>query len=152
MIYLALCPLFQRWAVDANKSACESLRMNHPETQVSMEQFWQIMTRLVLQICSTLCRKYSDFRCIIQVRNETAEDFLELLKGWEKLCQWCVFSNLDRTAEDITEVKNNEYSTSDVKSRAGEYEVQRLVDICYGDTGRRGKRGLKFKVPAYRQS
>ncbi|KAH7835368.1 hypothetical protein Vadar_025504 [Vaccinium darrowii] len=105
--------LVTRWAVDANKSACESLRMNHPETQV---------------------------------RNETAEDFLELLKGWEKLCQWCVFSNLDRTAEDTTEVKSNEYSTSDVKSRAGEYEVQRLVDICYGDTGRRGKRGLKFKV------
>ncbi|XP_058188980.1 DNA (cytosine-5)-methyltransferase CMT2-like isoform X2 [Rhododendron vialii] len=109
--------LVTRWAVDANKSACESLRLNHPETQV---------------------------------RNETAEDFLELVKGWEKLCQWYVLSNLDPThesrAEDTTEVKINEYSPSDVKSRPGEYEVLRLVDICYGDTGKRGKRGLKFKV------
>ncbi|KAG5524386.1 hypothetical protein RHGRI_031145 [Rhododendron griersonianum] len=109
--------LVTRWAVDANESACESLRLNHPETQV---------------------------------RNETAEDFLELVKGWEKLCQWYVLSNLDTThesrAEDTTEVKINEYSPSDVKSRAGEYEVLRLVDICYGDTGKRGKRGLKFKV------
>lgn len=73
------------------------------------------------------------------------------MKGWEKLCQWYVLSNLDTThecrAEDTTEVKINEYSPSDVKSRAGEYEVLRLVDICYGDTGKRGKRGLKFKVP-----
>ncbi|XP_057467663.1 DNA (cytosine-5)-methyltransferase CMT2-like [Actinidia eriantha] len=108
--------LVTRWAVDANRSACDSLKLNHPETQV---------------------------------RNETAEDFLELLKGWEKLCQSYVFSNnLDRTAEstveDTSEVKSNVQSVT--KIRAGEYEVLRLVDICYGDHCKRGKRGLEFKV------
>lgn len=28
----------------------------------------------------------------------------------------------------------------------GEYEVSKLVDICYGDPNKTGKRGLNFKV------
>lgn len=28
--------LIQRWALDSDKSACESLKLNHPETQVSI--------------------------------------------------------------------------------------------------------------------
>ncbi|KAL6979944.1 DNA (cytosine-5-)-methyltransferase [Sarracenia purpurea var. burkii] len=55
--------LVTRWAVDDNKSACDSLKLNHPETQIP----------------------------------------------------------------------------------AGEYEVLHLVDICYGDPSKMGKRGLKFK-------
>ncbi|THG09371.1 hypothetical protein TEA_013787 [Camellia sinensis var. sinensis] len=109
--------LVTRWAVDADNSACDSLKLNHPETQV---------------------------------RNENAEDFLELLKGWEKLCQWYVFNNLDTTLksreDDTREVKSNLNSPSDVKISAGEFEVLRLVDICYEDQGKSGKRGLKFKV------
>ncbi|CAL5354998.1 unnamed protein product [Camellia sinensis] len=46
--------LVTRWAVDINSNACESLKLNHPETEV---------------------------------RNEAAEDFLSLLKEWEKLCK-----------------------------------------------------------------
>ncbi|GMQ04063.1 hypothetical protein CsSME_00049618 [Camellia sinensis var. sinensis] len=92
--------LVTRWAVDADRSACDSLELNHPETQV---------------------------------RNETAEDFLELLKGWEKLCQWYVFNNLDRPfkyrAEAKREVKSNVNSPSDVKIASGEYEVLRLGDV-----------------------
>ncbi|KAK6163736.1 hypothetical protein DH2020_000600 [Rehmannia glutinosa] len=45
--------LVTKWAVDINQYACESLKLNHPETQV---------------------------------RNESAEDFLHLLREWEKLC------------------------------------------------------------------
>lgn len=30
--------------------------------------------------------------------------------------------------------------------RNREYEVDKLVDICYGDPTETGKRGLKFKV------
>ncbi|KAL6955719.1 DNA (cytosine-5-)-methyltransferase [Sarracenia purpurea var. burkii] len=108
--------LVTRWAVDDNKSACDSLKLNHPETQV---------------------------------RNETADDFLELLKGWEKLCQWYVFNNLDQTqksrAENTRKVKSSSNSPSDVEIPAGEYEVLHLVDICYGDPSKMGKRGLKFK-------
>ena len=43
--------------------------------------------------------------------------------------------------------KSNKNSSSDDDIAPGEYEVARLVDICYGKTDKRGKRGLKFKVP-----
>ncbi|RLN00899.1 DNA (cytosine-5)-methyltransferase 3-like isoform X1 [Panicum miliaceum] len=46
--------LMARWAVDGDEAACESFRLNHPETRV---------------------------------RKETTDDFLELLKEWEKLCK-----------------------------------------------------------------
>ncbi|XAR70709.1 DNA (cytosine-5-)-methyltransferase [Bertholletia excelsa] len=108
--------LVTRWAVDADSSACDSLKLNHPTTQI---------------------------------RNETAEDFLELLKAWDKLCQWYVFNNLDRTlksrAEETREVKSKNFA-SGLKIPAGEFEVLRLVDICFGDPCNTGKRGLKFKV------
>ncbi|XP_057478976.1 DNA (cytosine-5)-methyltransferase CMT2-like isoform X3 [Actinidia eriantha] len=114
---LASVNLVTRWAVDADRSACDSLKLNHPETQV---------------------------------RHETAEDFLELLKEWEKLCQRYVFNNEGRTlkskAEDTRDVKSNLDSPSDVKIPAGEYEVLHLVDICYGDPSETGKCGLKLKV------
>ncbi|GFZ16619.1 chromomethylase 2 [Actinidia rufa] len=114
---LASVNLVTRWAVDADRSACDSLKLNHPETQA---------------------------------RHETAEDFLELLKEWEKLCQRYVFNNEGRTlkskAEDTRDVKSNLDSPSDVKIPAGEYEVLHVVDICYGDPSETGKRGLKLKV------
>ncbi|KAA8540134.1 hypothetical protein F0562_026826 [Nyssa sinensis] len=52
--------LVTKWAVDIDKSACESLKLNHPETQI---------------------------------RNESAEDFLNLLKEWDKLCKRYVVSD-----------------------------------------------------------
>ncbi|KAJ4952365.1 hypothetical protein NE237_029197 [Protea cynaroides] len=78
-----------------------------------------------------------------QTRNESAEDFLDLLKEWEKLCERYVV-DLRKTYSvpkvDVGKV-NPEY-----KIPPGEYEVLRLVDICYGDPRETGKRGLKFKV------
>ncbi|XP_052210528.1 DNA (cytosine-5)-methyltransferase CMT2-like isoform X2 [Diospyros lotus] len=110
--------LVTRWAVDADRSACDSLKLNHPETHV---------------------------------RTESAEDFLELLKGWERLCQWYVFNNLSRTrksraGDEGEEVKSRVNSPPGVKNPGKEYEVLRLLDICYGDPCKTGKRGLKFKV------
>ena len=100
---------------------------------------------------TTFWRQYLIY-FFLQVRHETAEDFLELLKEWEKLCQRYVFNNEGRTlktkAEDTRDVKSNLDSPSDVKIPAGEYEVLHLVDICYGDPSETGKRGLKLKVPS----
>ncbi|XP_059644065.1 DNA (cytosine-5)-methyltransferase CMT2-like isoform X2 [Cornus florida] len=109
--------LVTRWAVDYDSFACDSLKLNHPETQV---------------------------------RNESAEDFLELLKGWKKLCNQYVFNDLERAlqsgATDTREAKDETNRPSDLKIPAGEYEVSCVVDICYGDPSNSGKRGLKFKV------
>ncbi|XP_024958734.1 DNA (cytosine-5)-methyltransferase CMT2-like [Cynara cardunculus var. scolymus] len=109
--------LVTRWAIDYHKSACDSFKQNHPETQV---------------------------------RHITAEDFLELLKEWEKLCKLYVLNDTDRGLETSSNRTKKsiirESSLLDAEVAPGEYEVSSLVDICYGDPSSTGKHGLKFKV------
>lgn len=79
-----------------------------------------------------------------------AEDFLELLKGWEDLCR--LYANdvvegpLQSRPTDTEESNGSTDSPSNVKMPRGEFEVAFLVDISYGDIGKSGKHGLKFKV------
>lgn len=119
--------LVTKWAVDLNKHACESLRLNHPETQV---------------------------------RNETAEDFLMLLKEWEKLCirfslvknddpekqQTYSFDMDDEDGEDEDEDDdNNDVSDNDDDSEV--FEVEKILEVCHGDPKEiGGQRDLYFKV------
>nr|GEZ14099.1 DNA (cytosine-5)-methyltransferase CMT2 isoform X3 [Tanacetum cinerariifolium] len=85
-----------------------------------------------------------------EVRHTTAEDFLELLKEWEKLCKKYVLSDPDRILETSSggtkESVANELSLTDADVDSGEFEVSSLVDICYGDPSQTGEYGLKFKV------
>ncbi|KAL9177383.1 hypothetical protein ABFS82_01G055000 [Erythranthe guttata] len=109
--------LVTKWAVDLNSSACESLKLNHPETKV---------------------------------RNESTDNFLELLKQWKKLCKLYV-GDLERALDcelaDPHESENcTAQSDSDSEESSEEYEVSFLVDICYGDPNKNGKCGLHFKV------
>ncbi|KAE8806087.1 DNA (cytosine-5)-methyltransferase 1 [Hordeum vulgare] len=104
--------LVTRWAVDNDEVACESFRMNHPETRV---------------------------------RNETTDDFLELLKEWHNLCkQYVKKSEVEDHADAITEFSNGIPDDSAVPPE--ELEVWKLVDICFGDPNNVGKRCLYFKV------
>ncbi|KAK9716133.1 hypothetical protein RND81_06G213100 [Saponaria officinalis] len=109
--------LVTRWAIDTDSPACESLRLNHPETQV---------------------------------RNEAAEDFLELLKQWAKLCEKFVTEDVERQfppiekLPDLSENSADAHLDSDAESE--ELEVSSLLDIQYGSTDKSGKRELKFKV------
>lgn len=79
-----------------------------------------------------------------------AEDFLELLNGWEKLCKSYTFNDfegpLQSRPKDTEESKISTNSPCDVKMPRGEFEVSFLVDISYGNIGKSGKHGLKFKV------
>ncbi|KAF5947427.1 hypothetical protein HYC85_013384 [Camellia sinensis] len=108
--------LVTKWAIDIDKSACESLKLNHPTTQI---------------------------------RNESAEDFLDLLNEWNILCKQYVVSNASKTHEPNSIVKKaakkDVNSKNDHKTPKGEYEVASLVDICYGDPNETGKRGLHFQ-------
>ncbi|KAI3861346.1 hypothetical protein MKX03_021636 [Papaver bracteatum] len=106
--------LVTKWAVDTDEAACESFRLNHPETKI---------------------------------RNESAADYLDLLKEWEKLCK------LYRI--DCAEISPSSNSrTSRIKTRSNadneispdEFEVSELLDICYGDPNETGKCELTFKV------
>lgn len=83
------------------------------------------------------------------MRNESAADFLELLKEWEKLCKRYKVNDAERKVS--LRPKRTEEEKTQVKSLAddippNEYEVARVVDICYGDPSETGKRGLYFKV------
>ncbi|KMT11400.1 hypothetical protein BVRB_5g107290 isoform A [Beta vulgaris subsp. vulgaris] len=109
--------LVTRWAIDADSSACESLRLNHSN---------------------------------IRIMNETADDFLELLKHWERLCKKYVieethqpFSSPQKVS-DLAEASSDAQSNSDTEG--DELEVLGLVDIRYGDADGSGKEGLQFKV------
>ncbi|CAN1163709.1 DNA (cytosine-5)-methyltransferase CMT2 [Linum perenne] len=111
--------LVVRWALDSNKSACESLKLNHPETQV---------------------------------RSEAAEDFLALLKEWEKLCKRFMVTvpkpsrSKRSTASLVKDSNNDTLNEADIDIVPGEFEVSRIVDICFGDPKSTGNHGLKLKV------
>ncbi|KAM0058993.1 putative DNA (cytosine-5-)-methyltransferase [Helianthus debilis subsp. tardiflorus] len=110
--------LVTRWAVDLNKYACESLKLNHPETEV---------------------------------RNETADDFLLLLKEWEKLCQsFSLVAGGDPMSVEKEETENAEDDGDDEDDDddLGEevFEVEKILSICYGDPKEIKKRGLYLKI------
>ncbi|KAJ0968004.1 hypothetical protein J5N97_024921 [Dioscorea zingiberensis] len=107
--------LVTKWAVDSDKAACESMKLNHTETQI---------------------------------RNESADDFLDLLKEWERLCR-CYAVGIGNQRKHHIRASHINVSNGDVQDdsmASEEFEVSRLVDICYGDPTSVGKRGLKFKV------
>ncbi|XP_039056832.1 putative DNA (cytosine-5)-methyltransferase CMT1 [Hibiscus syriacus] len=118
--------LVTRWAVDINSFACKSLQWNHPETKV---------------------------------RNEAAEDFLCLLKEWEKLCQQFSLLDPNKSLEDSSEVveevddddqaceeEEKEGQDDSGSEDSEDFEVERLLDICFGDPNKMRKRGIYFKV------
>nr|GMD78186.1 DNA (cytosine-5)-methyltransferase CMT2 [Ipomoea batatas] len=108
--------LVTKWAVDYEKSACDSLKCNHPETQV---------------------------------RNESVENFLKLLKEWEKLCKKYgsePYAGSDDVLEDMEEGEDDANSLADSDDSDAEYEILRLVDICFGDPNDTGKPGIHFQV------
>ncbi|KAJ9562988.1 hypothetical protein OSB04_008148, partial [Centaurea solstitialis] len=112
--------LVTRWAVDLNKYACESLKLNHPETEV---------------------------------RNVSAEDFLMLLKEWEKLCQSfsLVGGGDSQPRVDPATVEENEEEADDKDDDTDGldeeiFEVEQVLAICYGDPKETKKPGLYLKI------
>ncbi|KAL4585179.1 hypothetical protein LXL04_009794 [Taraxacum kok-saghyz] len=111
--------LVTKWAVDLNQYACESLKLNHPETEV---------------------------------RNESAEDFLQLLKEWEKLCQSYSLigggdsqpkeepATIEEDEEEEEEEDDNDVDNVEI------FEVDQILSICYGDPKEIKKRDLYLKI------
>ncbi|XP_073114206.1 DNA (cytosine-5)-methyltransferase CMT2 isoform X2 [Elaeis guineensis] len=68
---------------------------------------------------------------------------------WEKLCKRYVV-NIGKKKDSTSWKSNVKDSRKEAQTYsaipAAEYEVLRIVDICYGDPTNVGKRGLKFKV------
>ncbi|XP_020216503.1 putative DNA (cytosine-5)-methyltransferase CMT1 isoform X2 [Cajanus cajan] len=118
---LAGIKLVTRWAVDINPHACKSLKLNHPETQV---------------------------------RNEPAENFLNLIKAWAKLCEEFYLIGSERSDSDPDMDEDGvDNDSGDVKnedtgnqSDSEDFEVEKLLAVCYGDPNDIKKPGLYFKV------
>ncbi|KOM54187.1 hypothetical protein LR48_Vigan10g007900 [Vigna angularis] len=112
--------LVTKWAVDLNKHACESLKLNHPETEV---------------------------------RNESAECFLSLLKEWQKLCSYFdlvenkvsheKYVNLFSEVEEDDDEEIKEDGTDDEHGEI--FEVYEIFAVCYGDPNKKKEQGLYFK-------
>lgn len=83
---------------------------------------------------------------VVQVRNETTDDFLELLKEWEKLCKtYPKPRNKVKSRSNVSTQSSSE--TTDCSTiPPEEFEVWKLVDICFGDPNGVRNRGLYFKV------
>lgn len=92
----------------------------------------------------------------MQVRNESADDFLLLLREWRQLCASCsLLRNNTPThpflkVRDEDEEDNNDNGDEDEGSGDDEqgeiFEVEELLEICYGDPKEKNKPGLYFKV------
>ncbi|MCD7459836.1 hypothetical protein HAX54_042107 [Datura stramonium] len=115
--------LVTKWAVDLNRYACDSLKVNHPETQV---------------------------------RNEDAADFLLLLKEWEQLCASCSLLKGNTHPHPLLkvgdEVEEDDNDSGDEDEGSGDdeggeiFEVEELLEVCYGDPKEIKKHGLYFMV------
>lgn len=85
-----------------------------------------------------------------QVRNEPAEDFLNLIKSWAKLCEEFALLGSERLDsdpdmdEDENEAVRKEESGN--QSDSEEFEVEKLLAVCYGDPNDVKKPGLYFKA------
>ena len=89
------------------------------------------------------------------MRNESAEDFLALLREWEKLCvRFSLIGNKDPNAHDLDPIdaKADEENDDDDNDNSEDeddfevFEVQKIIGICYGDPKDKGDRELHFKV------
>ena len=74
-----------------------------------------------------------------QVRNESAEDFLLLLKEWKKLC--------DKYARGKNaSVVFDDSSDDDTPPPPGEFEVEKIIGIRRVDGSGSKKSGVEMKV------
>ncbi|XP_065850750.1 putative DNA (cytosine-5)-methyltransferase CMT1 [Euphorbia lathyris] len=118
----------------------------------------KLVTRWAVDLNPNACKSLKINHPETEVRNEAAEDFLFLLKEWEKLCRkFSLFGSekdpeqsADSASEngEESEEEEGENEDNDKESEtSGEiFEVERLLAVCYGDPNNIKQPGLYFKV------
>ncbi|XP_047058603.1 DNA (cytosine-5)-methyltransferase CMT1-like [Lolium rigidum] len=79
------------------------------------------------------------------VRTEKAENFLKLLQEWDKLCKEYDVHNSTCLPRILNDDEDDENGVNEPLLE-GTFEVEKLVDICYGDPNKIETDGLWFKV------
>ncbi|KAL8049273.1 hypothetical protein ABFX02_06G010900 [Erythranthe guttata] len=98
--------LVTRWAVDMDKAACESLKLNHPETQIrhgSAEDFLDL-----LKEWDSLCRQYGSHeeKELVTRLTEEADEDMQSKEDREKSCEYEVEKIVDIRFSAITKSGN----------------------------------------------
>ncbi|KAJ0020210.1 hypothetical protein Pint_31342 [Pistacia integerrima] len=116
-----------------------------------------LVTRWAVDLNEHACRSLKLNHPETEVRNEAAEDFLTLLKEWEKLCisfslvkskdpqqQFDYFGMVDDGGEE--EDEDDGSSEADGEDDPEVFEVEKILAICYGNPKEKSERGLYLKV------
>ncbi|XP_052186610.1 DNA (cytosine-5)-methyltransferase CMT3 isoform X2 [Diospyros lotus] len=111
--------LVTRWAVDINQYACESLKHNHPETEVRNESAEDFLSLLIEW--KKLCASFS-------------------LIGGNDARDIDPSSVDDESEDDACDGDSGDDDDGEV------FEVAQILAICYGDPKETGKRGLHLKI------
>ncbi|CAN4110242.1 unnamed protein product [Withania somnifera] len=91
---------------------------------------------------------------LVTVRNEYASDFLSLLKEWVQLCVSCSLLKSSfpahphlKATDEVEEEEDDGEDEDTGDDQEGEvFEVEELLEVCYGDPKELNKPGLYFKV------
>lgn len=114
----------------------------------------KLVTRWAVDLNKYACESLALNHPETKVRNESVEDFLQLLKEWQKLCASYSLIKSENThelidamiAEDEDSNNDDEPDQDEDGSDSEVFEVERILGICYGDPKECDKRGLHFKV------
>ncbi|KAF7105152.1 hypothetical protein CFC21_105990 [Triticum aestivum] len=106
----------------------------------------KLETKWAVDMNSHACASLKHNHPSTQVRNEKAEDFLSLLQQWNALCKKYVIHGSNSLGSDLAQASNDDENDENEPLPKDVFEVERLVDICYGDPNKTGKNGLWFKV------
>ncbi|KAL6533426.1 hypothetical protein OROMI_027538 [Orobanche minor] len=105
-----------------------------------------LVTRWAVDLDEAACQSLKVNHMEAQIRNESAEDFLHVLKEWDILCKKYGSHEEKEPRSGINREADEDRQSKRDHKNSTEYEVEKIVDLCYGDPTGTGKRGLKFKV------
>lgn len=104
-----------------------------------------LVTKWAVDLNEAACKSLKQNHPETEVRNELADDFLVLLKEWEKLCQKFCGSEDAKSNHKVAETKK-QAEDDDSGISEDEFEVESLIGICYKEATKGNESGLQFKV------
>ncbi|KAL5732154.1 DNA (cytosine-5-)-methyltransferase [Ranunculus cassubicifolius] len=107
-----------------------------------------LVTKWAVDFNAEACQSLRHNHPEAQVRNESAADYLSLLKEWALLCEKFSPETSNLPMPDIEPMSDeDEEEAEDDSGDSGEiFVVEQLLEICYGDPKDIKKPGLYFKV------
>ncbi|KAH7283945.1 hypothetical protein KP509_34G031800 [Ceratopteris richardii] len=112
----------------------------------------RLVAKWALDLNPNACKSLEYNHPETKVRNESAENFLALLKEWRKLCDKYVKSEDVDDSKGRGRRKNAVVSSDDEDdddsgpSKPGEYEVEKIVGIKFASESESGKGSVQMKV------